>query len=926
MLTRSDRTTAKAGLTIALALGLTLGIWQQPAACQPILSESFDGPTPSWRQPEDRGATRVVSQQRVRLKATRGSQEASGGAEMVHFGCPPGYSGVFYQTVGRAPVLEEFRVSLKLLTEIPGAQLAVRVVFPRSKGQSQADLSPGAQVDESNQAGPAMTVVRGVQRYQTPGQWQQLTLSGLPKLVERQARLLRARPDFARLDSREAYVDRILLVVPGEPTGTRFWTDDLVVKGVLLDKDSETAPPDLNSLEGDTNSADQQPLYPVAVTSRGFSIGDDDLYPLVWAGSSLAPAKAKEFGFNCLVLNTPAVKDQWKAVADEKLRVVCPVAVASDADSLADEGRLPHVLGWVIPEEVDGRSLDAVRPLLDRVQADHRLACRPVIAKPRGGLAAWSRSVDVLALEAGRGRFNAQLVQARPGTPAVARISLTVSAAAQEQRRALAGEGKTHAWRDPRKVEAEVWSAVSMGAKGIWMESTDSLAAGDGAARQMAATVQLINHKLDLIEPWLTGAQASATVYDFARRPIGTIVERDQTKLVIGFSSPEQRARPVTIPGIPAAATLLGMSAGGLAPVAGERVAGGVSVSPELLEPGSFLLITSDPLSIRNINRRIAKTAKRSVALQQRLAARELAEWSDLVASPDLAANSGGAAAVTATVKRSISQSQAALSAGDATTASNRAAFSRRTLADSRRAIFRQLHLGGNHVSSPLLELPATWSDAIRLRRLARSLPRGPNLLAGGNFETLEEARSTGWRHTASSSSQSAERQLQIEFSAENPRYGEHCLVFSSAEREVAQLAEENQAWVTSPPIPLAAGQLVEVTGWVRMDRVDGERATLEISDSLGGEELAIEVTPAAESWRPFQLVRRPTKGENLRVNFAFSGVGKAAIDAVMVRQIRVSPAEGGTAEGNAADGYGSPASANSKATARRRTPPAQRK
>ena len=56
------------------------------------------------------------------------------------------------------------------------------------------------------------------------------------KLAE-QVRVLRTEPG-ASVDPREAYVDAIVLLVPGGPDAIEVWTDDLDVDGVVLDERS----------------------------------------------------------------------------------------------------------------------------------------------------------------------------------------------------------------------------------------------------------------------------------------------------------------------------------------------------------------------------------------------------------------------------------------------------------------------------------------------------------------------------------------------------------------------------------------------------------------------------------------------------------------------------------------------------------------
>jgi hypothetical protein len=92
--------------------------------------------------------------------------------------------------------------------------------------------------------------------------------------------------------------------------------------------------------------------------------------------------------------------------------------------------------------------------------------------------------------------------------------------------------------------------------------------------------------------------------------------------------------------------------------------------------------------------------------------------------------------------------------------------------------------------------------------------------------------------------------------------------------------------WITSPPLVVPAGQLVEIRGWVRVvDAPIGSADPLLIFDSIGGEESAVRVS-ASPSWRPFRLVRAAPAGTEFRLTVALGGVGRAAVDSFEYRFI----------------------------------------
>jgi hypothetical protein len=86
----------------------------------------------------------------------------------------------------------------------------------------------------------------------------------------------------------------------------------------------------------------------------------------------------------------------------------------------------------------------------------------------------------------------------------------------------------------------------------------------------------------------------------------------------------------------------------------------------------------------------------------------------------------------------------------------------------------------------------------------------------------------------------------------------------------------------------VTSGQLLEITGWVRIDEpIVGSERGLHIIDSLGGPQLALTIreTPG---WQPFQMIRAVPESTELQLTIALTGTGTARLDAVMVRALEM--------------------------------------
>jgi hypothetical protein len=103
--------------------------------------------------------------------------------------------------------------------------------------------------------------------------------------------------------------------------------------------------------------------------------------------------------------------------------------------------------------------------------------------------------------------------------------------------------------------------------------------------------------------------------------------------------------------------------------------------------------------------------------------------------------------------------------------------------------------------------------------------------------------------------------------------------------------------WIQSPAIDVRAGELIEITGFARVEEeligtVDG----LEIVDSLGGPGMAtrIKVSP---NWQEFRILRGVPADGQLVVSVALSGLGRAQVDDLFVRSFTASGTVANSAE-----------------------------
>jgi hypothetical protein len=172
----------------------------------------FNGPELAWELEEGSRTGRLLAHECV-----GGGPHDNSGVERIVVAGPAGESIRLVCLAPRAAVIEELSIRLWVKASRPDLQLAAQVSLPRSVA--------------SDGTSPARILVRGA-KYERAGRWQELVLRGVPKSLEAEARILRSVPG-AKIDAREAVVDSIVLIVPGEPQGVEIETDDLAVDCVV---------------------------------------------------------------------------------------------------------------------------------------------------------------------------------------------------------------------------------------------------------------------------------------------------------------------------------------------------------------------------------------------------------------------------------------------------------------------------------------------------------------------------------------------------------------------------------------------------------------------------------------------------------------------------------------------------------------------
>jgi hypothetical protein len=863
--------------------------------------QSFDGPQLTWQPVDERAGAQLVSHGCVGDDAREGS-----GSERVTITAPGGEALHFVCPVGRVPVLDEFEARMWVKANRPGVTLAARVVLPRTAGATN---------------GVAKTVLVRGEQCEAPGRWQQLRLSGVPSMLAAQARVMRATTRI-NADEREAYVDAIVLVVPGGPNNTVAWTDALEVDGVVLPAAADsTSPPRATPavFSAPSLQAGSQPSASTASTSAPpmqlqgttLMVGGRPflLRAIEWNHEPFAFLAAR--GFNAIWLDEPPTGEQAAEAARAGLWLIATPPAPEQLTSGRMDSSLDRVLAWHLGSPAGPRELEHTRRWAELVRSNDPLVARPILVTPRGDWLPASRLSDVLVADhpaAGtlsRTDFSEWLqnlpLLARPGTPFWAQILTQPGPRTRQQLAALSpGLHLPPTAIDEAQIEALVAAAGTNGCRGFLFQSDSPLDASDEISQRRATVLEKLNDQLELMSPWLTVGKRVADATSTDGTVTGIVLQAERARLlVLGPTDAPSNAAAAAkeaadsnkelafiVPGVPESNEAFLLSPVSLQTLPSKRVAGGTRVVVDRNAEG-WILMTEDPEVITGLRQRLARRGGRAAQLQFGLAtnrSRSIAAAAARLQRLGVTTKSLDQAIGSANV--ALRGVNALLSAGKFEAAYQQSWAAAEILAAAMAKTRTEIAAGPELNSIPLR---AEAGSLVRQAEFEKSLPtlRGSeNQLDGGDFEDLEQLRRLGWQHVEDPL---GGIQTKVQLSGRGPQEGRYCLELSAEGAAAAsspKIVARPLVWITSPPVRATAGEVLEISGWVRVSPpVIGSIDGLEIVDSLGGPELALRVR-STHDWQPFRMLRSTRETTEMTVTFALAGIGAASVDGVMVRTL----------------------------------------
>ena len=837
------------------------------------LQQDFEGPDVSWKAVGSDLNYKVDHHRRADGEGRDGRT-----AEQIRVTGSGGTSIYIGHDVEPARVLEELTPAVWIKANRPDLQVLARVVLPRS-----IDVRTGE---------PRRTYISG-ESYSEVGRWQQLRISDTTRSLARQIRVL--RQSSHDIDSREAYVDQILLNVYGGPGSTEVLIDDLAIHGLVRPAAAEVQ----------TVSAEE----PIAKSRREAELSGSlllvDGYPY-FTRCIQHQGEPLEFlarlGFNALLLSNTASTDLLLEARQHGLWIICP-----PPSGVIDE-EYDAVLAWHLGEGLAQRELPLTVERAKAVRQADSLRARPLICNVESELRAYSRHIDILVSRRQPLSSSLELNDygtwlqncprlAQPGTPWWSTIQTQPAAGLLSQMEGLSYEAAAKATLDDEAVRLMVHSAVAAGMRGLVFESASRLDATDLRTLRRAAVLELINLELKLLEPWGAGGTPTTPASSSNSDITGAVLQTDKARLILPVRSgagsqyvPMHTPGEISflVPGIPQADEVYELTVAGPQALRQKRVvAGGILMTIEKFGLTSMIVTTSDLAVYGALYKRLSSLSRRAAELERKLTTQSLAELQHIQSQLGAAAAGPEVATRIADAQRAVERAETLAAAGDyrgALAAQTSAASEARQM---RRDLWQRLALSlGSPVASPLAACFSTLPEHVVLADQLRTSVLGPNRVEGGGFENLEVLLASGWRHYELVQPDAV---TMVELSTEEPHSAPTSLrlAVKPAGEKSPNLIETPPLWVTSAPVHVQAGEVVCIRGRVKINSpITGSVDGLMIVDSLGGEALAQRLGQTG-GWQEFVLFRAARESGSLTVTFALTGLGEAWIDDFSVQGVQ---------------------------------------
>ncbi|MGI9518519.1 MAG: hypothetical protein ACR2NP_15800 [Pirellulaceae bacterium] len=818
----------------------------------------------------------------------------------IHFKASWGTQVMISRPVDLARVIGELKPSVWVKGTRPGIQLYARVVLPRTS--------------DPLQSGP-MTVLLPGPVYQSTGRWEKLDFAdvtqNLPRLLEEAVWKLRAHYD-QRVDSTGAYVDKLVLNIYTGLGTSSVWIDDVEMQGTVstlaesrVHRDSQFQQvaweqelefgrrPALTQVNSTILEVRDQPFFVRSIQHNG------EPFELL-----------RNLGFNTIELPVTATIQQLRQAERLDMWVVCPPPQSAGLEPVSAE--FDRVLAWSMGDELDHTDVERIAATGREVEHSDFRENRPRVAFADSALSELARHCDILSVgvEPIGGSFilsqysdwleqRARL--AEKSMPMWASIQTQLPSTIRAQAAAMAN-GVPPLPVEAAQIKYLTYEAIAGGARGLRFLSYSRLDAADPVARLRSLTLRWLNAHLRQLEPWAAGGavinrtqsndrERQLTTLATSRARLILIQHATQLEQLVAGDSPLETFQ-FSDHSLSSSEGVFHLTESGVMPLDQGRVMAGNEMTIENCGPLEAVLVTQEPVVINRIAETYVQSGDQSQPQMHLEIVRQWMVVSQLIVEQlnRIGRTEPAASGAINEANNALRQAQALIDQGSAMTANELLCKAEQLLASARRTILSSAREPFvSSTSSPLLSHVSLVP--LHFGLVNRIDPQGwqANGLAGGDFENLEHMTSNGWENHRANDERI---NTHVELATASNVDGERALLMDvqpSRPGADEPIVDRTPLWIRSGPVPVKAGQLVRIHGWIRVDQpIRGSLDGLMIMDSIGGN-LTAERVNVTSGWQEFSMYRCPARDIDLQLTFALTGYGQVLIDEVQVRVLDLS-------------------------------------
>lgn len=893
--------------------------------------ERFDAAVPTWKVVGPAGDTRVLQHTRQR---SAGRQL---GAEYLQFVSRDDGTRIRLEhAVPKARVFDEVTARLWIRSGHPGWVFGVVITLP-------------GVIDPETEK-PAEIILPG-DVYTTAGAWQELRVQTTDRLIKQKIVLLRARlggaVDPGEMVTTRVVLASALprqecdLLIDDLQFGPIVAPTADAIQPVDFSVQSTTAVPPI-SFRLDRLQVGGAPYFPRIVRHRNEApeslakLGFNTVWIADHTDTSLLAGLRKQALW--AAATPPQPQSETGDALNAQAAGLVPFTASSDG-----------VLCWMLGARVEGEERSRLVHWIEQIEMADRRQNRPIAVDVMGEERLFSRDVGWLgssrhslqttfSLQEYRDWLSERRSLARPGAFCWTWIQTEPSPALQ----ALGTEKGASPVLEPEQIRLQTYAALAAGCKALGFWTSTPLDEDSPLVRERALQLQQLNYELSLMEPLLATTSSTTREICQARTPgsvdpgrnvpIGVSLpnhieregqlrahthqqqqrQREATELSVTimrcdfgtlvlpmwlesqsqFVPSQSAAQEVTftIPGTGATATAWEITTTEITNLRSELVTGGRRITLPRLDQTAMILVTNDlkrkDLLVRQVQAIQAASAAANVELARLKFARVAKVHESL---QTLAPPVPDGAQLIGRARLRLDRAEAALQARDYHTARLNAGETLQALRILQRAYWDEaVRSLSSPVSSPYTmcfqTLPQHWK---MIAEFGRSRSReSRNLLPSGEFEDLDTLIAEGWKNEQHIPEELRAR-AELFPSGRSSRYALRLACEPAAGASPPRHLERTAITFTTPPIPARAGQLLHISGWVKVRQsITGHQDGLMIYDSLLGKPGALRFHQAG-NWTKFELLREPHESTDWTLTIALTGMGDILVD-----DLRIVPQE----------------------------------